>query len=119
MVKPCERNGVIKVLQTLSDSLPPRVKLENISVERSGATALDGIAETEVDVSTFLERLRGSPLIRDLNLSFSQKDTKKTGVQALLRFRLEARWTQPLLTLPETEASAPQKPRPTSKAVET
>ena len=113
-----ERNGIMKVLQTLSDSLPPRVKIENISVERSGATALDGIAETEVDVSTFLERLRSSPFIRELNLSFSQKDSKKKGGQALLRFRLEAHWAQSLLTLPEADAPAPRKPKPASKRIE-
>ena len=104
-----ERNGIMKVLQTLGESLPPRVKIENINVERSGAMALDGIAETEIDISSFLERLRSSPLVRDLSLSFSQKDTEKEGDQALVRFRLEARWEQPLLTLPETKQSAPKR----------
>jgi len=104
-----ERNGIMKVLQILGESLPPRVKIETISVERNGTAALDGIAETEVDISAFLRRLRGSPLVHDLSLSFSQKDTQLKGDQALVRFRLEARWAHPLLTLPETEQAAPRR----------
>ncbi|MCP4964989.1 MAG: hypothetical protein GY926_07120 [bacterium] len=96
-----ERKGVTNILQVLGDSLPPRVKIETLSVERSGMTALDGIAETELDITSFLQRLRLSPLLRDARLSFSEKETDRKGGQALVRFRLEVRWAQPLLSLPE------------------
>ena len=112
-----ERNGVTKILQVLGDSLPPRVKIESIGVERSGATALDGVAETEVDISSFLERLRLSPLLREASLSFSEKDTEDKSDQALIRFRLEARWAQPLLSLPKAEVGKPSALKPAAQDV--
>ncbi len=98
-----ERQGLLQVLKELSEALPSRVKLDNFTVERDGTTAMDGMAETELDISAMLERFRRSSLFREPNLTYIQKDTKRDKTQALIRFRLETRLAQPLLNLPSEE----------------
>ena len=96
-----ERIGVLAVLKALNDALPPRVKLDSISLDRTGLAALDGVAETELDITTFLERLGRSAVLREPNLAFTQKEQSGGDAQSgLIRFRLEARLVQPLLSLP-------------------
>lgn len=108
-----ERPGVMNALKVLSEALPPKVRLESINLERNGVVAVDGLAETEVDISSFLERLGHAPLFQNPNLTFTQKDAAQNAVQAesaetgqpltLIRFRLETELTQPLLIVPGTE----------------
>lgn len=94
-----ERRGVLEVLKALTEALPARVRLERINVERGGATALDGLAETELDVSNLLENLSQTPLLTEPRLTFTQKEETRgdTSTPALIRFRLEARLAEPLL----------------------
>ena len=94
-----ERRGVLEALKALTDALPARVRLERINVERGGATALDGLAETELDVSNLLENLSQAPLLTEPRLTFTQKEETRgdTSTPALIRFRLEARLAEPLL----------------------
>lgn len=100
-----ERQGIMTVLKALSDSMPPRTRLDNFTVERNGNASLDGVAETELDVSTLLEKFERTSLFLNPNLTFIQKEEALDGAKPLVRFRLEALIAQPLLSLPSVDES--------------
>ena len=98
-----ERRGVLYVLKALRNALPGRVKLVSMSLERRGGVALEGIADTEAEITLLLGELGRSPVFADPRLTFTQKEGRaQVGSSgASLRFRVEARLPKPLGWFPQ------------------
>ncbi len=95
-----ERRGILYLFRALGDALPIQAKLVAISVERSGAVAVEGVVGTELDSTLFLEEIARSAVFKDPRLTFTQKE-ESTQAEPLVRFRMEMYLSVPLLRLPE------------------
>ncbi len=93
-----ERKGVLEALREVADTLPPTIKLEAFTIDRIGQIELEGSAETEIDISTLIQRLGKSSSMRNPVLAFAQKG-KATDQQArpVIQFRIEISRDAPLL----------------------
>ncbi len=109
-----DRYSVMAVLKTLAESLPGRVKLESLNIERSGALILNGVAETEVDLSNLLRKLAYVPQFLSPRLTFSQQQAAEDEdqEQPVIGFRVELRLAEPLLQLPKDPDDEPGFPSP-------
>lgn len=98
-----ERNSVLDVLREVADALPPGVRFEGFLVDRNGKLELEGSAETELDISTLLQRLGNSQAVSNPVLAFAQKGRTPTdnATPSAFEFRIEMWLPAPLLALPE------------------
>ncbi|OSM07335.1 putative Fimbrial assembly family protein [Magnetofaba australis IT-1] len=97
-----ERISALRALGAIGDTMPGAVALERIAIERSGLIALEGVADSELEVGHLLWRLSNADLFEDVRTPLLQKGENQD--QAQVKFRIEMRLIAPLLTMPE-EAS--------------
>ncbi len=97
-----ERHGVLDALREVADALPPTVRFEGFGIDRNGKIELEGSAETELDISTLLQRLGKSRVMVNPVLAFAQKGKPSAdSATPALQFRIELSLQAPLLTLPD------------------
>ena len=99
-----ERRGIMHVLKALEDTLPPGAKLLDLDIQRNGDVTVNGSAQSEVDINSFLNRLERVGLLRDPKLIFAQQESNLTAstesADRLIRFNIELQLAEPLLLLP-------------------
>ncbi len=99
-----ERRGIMHVLKALEDTLPPGAKLLDLDIQRNGDVTVNGSAQSEVDINSFLDRLERVDLLRNPKLIFSQQESNLTAstesADKLIRFNIELQLAEPLLLLP-------------------
>ena len=68
--------GPVRVLDELSNAIPKRVWLINMK-EAGGALSMTGAAIGNADVSEFMRNLQKSPYFTDVQLKFTQSDSRE------------------------------------------
>jgi type IV pilus assembly protein PilN len=70
------KRGPVRVLDELSNAIPKRVWLVSFQ-EAGGGLSLKGAAIDNADISEFMRALQKSPYFTDVNLRFTQSDTRE------------------------------------------
>ena len=105
-VRALNNNSVVALLDEVAALMPATVRLAGmLQIDRRGVLSLDGLAEKEQDIATFVGELNRHPQVRQVRLQSVTASRRAQDKEQGIRFRLRLRLDTPLWQSEPEEAS--------------
>ena len=99
-------NSVVALLDDVAALMPATVRLVGVlQIDRRGLLSLDGLAEKEQDIASFVGELNRHPQVRQVRLQSVTASQREQGKDQGIRFRLRVHLDTPLWQNEPEEAS--------------
>ena len=105
-VRTLNDNSVVALLDDVAALMPATVRLVGVlQIDRRGLLSLDGLAEKEQDIASFVGELNRHPQVRQVRLQSVTASQREQGKDQGIRFRLRVHLDTPLWQNEPEEAS--------------